>query len=414
MKLLGVDDSFITRSVNDGFSGGEKKRLEILQMHMFQPRFAILDETDSGLDIDALKVVAKGIEALRAPDVGILLITHYERILRYVHAGLRPRARRWPHRPHRRPRARGRARVEGLRLRTRRALRRAGAAGRGRTVADVRSADHLREEGRRMAVTVRSASTSLDVAADPRRLPDPVAEGARRQAGRVPRQRGDQPEAAAGHRRDVARLRGAQREHPPRRLRVQRADHRAVRGSAREDGALDQRRRARDHLRSQRDRGCEPRRLHLGPREHQGRRSDRQYGPRAPLELRALAAAREGGRRGDRGDRRRRRRPPAPRPVHRRAGEGAREARRDHAHLERPRHRDAGEGAHRGGEGRGCHGAHRRSAGRAAHQGGREGHRLRLPGVQRAQDARAARLRARSGRTPRSSSACGRSCSAAT
>src|SRR5206468_7322461 len=85
MKLLGVDDSFITRSVNDGFSGGEKKRLEILQMHMFQPRFAILDETDSGLDIDALKVVAEGIEAMRSPDVGMLLITHYERILRYVH-----------------------------------------------------------------------------------------------------------------------------------------------------------------------------------------------------------------------------------------------------------------------------------------------------------------------------------------
>ncbi len=84
MKLLEVDDSFITRSVNDGFSGGEKKRLEMLQMHMFLPKFAVLDETDSGLDIDALKVVSKGIEALRAPDVGILLITHYERMLRYV------------------------------------------------------------------------------------------------------------------------------------------------------------------------------------------------------------------------------------------------------------------------------------------------------------------------------------------
>src|SRR5213596_1333995 len=83
-KLLQVDDSFISRSVNDGFSGGEKKRLEILQMHMFQPRFAVLDETDSGLDIDALKV-AEGIEAMRSPDVGMLLITHYERILRYVH-----------------------------------------------------------------------------------------------------------------------------------------------------------------------------------------------------------------------------------------------------------------------------------------------------------------------------------------
>ena len=84
LKLLEIDESFITRSVNDGFSGGEKKRLEMLQMHMFHPLFAVLDETDSGLDIDALQTVAQGIEALRSPDVGILLITHYERILRYV------------------------------------------------------------------------------------------------------------------------------------------------------------------------------------------------------------------------------------------------------------------------------------------------------------------------------------------
>jgi len=85
MQLLQVPDDFLKRAVNDGFSGGEKKRLETLQMHMFQPSFAILDETDSGLDIGALQVVSRGIEALRGPDVGILLITHYERILRYVH-----------------------------------------------------------------------------------------------------------------------------------------------------------------------------------------------------------------------------------------------------------------------------------------------------------------------------------------
>ncbi len=84
MKLMEMPDSFMSRSVNDGFSGGEKKRLEMLQMHMFQPRLAVLDETDSGLDIDALKVVAEGIQSLRSPEVGILLITHYERILRYV------------------------------------------------------------------------------------------------------------------------------------------------------------------------------------------------------------------------------------------------------------------------------------------------------------------------------------------
>jgi Fe-S cluster assembly ATP-binding protein len=84
MKQLEVPDDFLKRAVNDGFSGGEKKRLETLQMHMFQPTFAILDETDSGLDIDALRTIAQGIESLRGPDIGILLITHYERILRYV------------------------------------------------------------------------------------------------------------------------------------------------------------------------------------------------------------------------------------------------------------------------------------------------------------------------------------------
>jgi Fe-S cluster assembly ATP-binding protein len=84
LKLLDIDESFIGRYVNDGFSGGEKKRLEMLQLHVLRPQLAILDETDSGLDIDALRTVAGSIEALRGPDVGILLITHYERILRYV------------------------------------------------------------------------------------------------------------------------------------------------------------------------------------------------------------------------------------------------------------------------------------------------------------------------------------------
>jgi Fe-S cluster assembly ATP-binding protein len=84
MKLLEIDDSFITRSVNDGFSGGEKKRLETLQMHMFGPSLALLDETDSGLDIDSLKAVAMGVEQLIGPDLGVLLITHYQRILNYV------------------------------------------------------------------------------------------------------------------------------------------------------------------------------------------------------------------------------------------------------------------------------------------------------------------------------------------
>jgi len=84
MELLGVDSSFATRYVNDGFSGGEKKRLEILQMFMLEPGFCILDETDSGLDIDALKTVSEGVNAMRAENRSMLLITHYQRMLNYV------------------------------------------------------------------------------------------------------------------------------------------------------------------------------------------------------------------------------------------------------------------------------------------------------------------------------------------
>jgi Fe-S cluster assembly ATP-binding protein len=84
MELLRVEREFTSRYLNDGFSGGEKKRAEILQLAMLQPDFAVLDETDSGLDIDALRVVADGVNALRGPDMGALIITHYTRILQYV------------------------------------------------------------------------------------------------------------------------------------------------------------------------------------------------------------------------------------------------------------------------------------------------------------------------------------------
>jgi Fe-S cluster assembly ATP-binding protein len=84
MDLLEMDRKFTARSVNEGFSGGEKKRNEILQMLMLEPKVCILDETDSGLDIDALKIVAKGVNAMRSPDRGMLLITHYQRLLDYI------------------------------------------------------------------------------------------------------------------------------------------------------------------------------------------------------------------------------------------------------------------------------------------------------------------------------------------
>jgi Fe-S cluster assembly ATP-binding protein len=84
MALLKMDDAFATRYLNEGFSGGEKKRAEILQMALLEPTMAILDETDSGLDIDALKVVSEGVNALAGPEMGILLITHYQRLLDHI------------------------------------------------------------------------------------------------------------------------------------------------------------------------------------------------------------------------------------------------------------------------------------------------------------------------------------------
>jgi len=84
MDLLKVGNEFINRSINDGFSGGEKKRAEILQMALLEPEIALMDETDSGLDIDALKIVSESVNALRGPNLGILLITHYQRMLNYI------------------------------------------------------------------------------------------------------------------------------------------------------------------------------------------------------------------------------------------------------------------------------------------------------------------------------------------
>ncbi len=83
-KAFGLDESLLTRSVNQGFSGGEKKRNEVFQMAVLEPTLAILDETDSGLDIDALKIVADGVNALRSPDRAIILVTHYQRLLNYI------------------------------------------------------------------------------------------------------------------------------------------------------------------------------------------------------------------------------------------------------------------------------------------------------------------------------------------
>jgi Fe-S cluster assembly ATP-binding protein len=84
LEVLHMDDSFLTRYINDGFSGGEKKRAEILQMAMLKPEIAILDETDSGLDIDSIKFVAEAVNRMRGPELGVLIITHYTRILEFI------------------------------------------------------------------------------------------------------------------------------------------------------------------------------------------------------------------------------------------------------------------------------------------------------------------------------------------
>ena len=84
IKLLETDERLLNRAVNEGFSGGEKKRNEIFQMAVLEPRLAVLDETDSGLDIDALKIVANGVNALRSPQRAVIVVTHYQRILNYI------------------------------------------------------------------------------------------------------------------------------------------------------------------------------------------------------------------------------------------------------------------------------------------------------------------------------------------
>lgn len=84
MKVMGISDNLLKRAVNEGFSGGEKKRNEIFQMQILEPKLAIMDETDSGLDIDALKIVASGVNALRSPERAFIVITHYQRILDYI------------------------------------------------------------------------------------------------------------------------------------------------------------------------------------------------------------------------------------------------------------------------------------------------------------------------------------------
>jgi Fe-S cluster assembly ATP-binding protein len=217
MERLSVDPSFAERSVNEGFSGGEKKRHEILQLELLKPKIAVLDETDSGLDIDALKVVSEGVNRVRATgETGVLLITHYTRILRYiapdfVHVFVDGRivegaVASWP--TGSRPRA-----TSGSSARRQRPARR-------------------HEPLRHHAAGRRGG---------PQGLPDPRAAGARRQAAGLPRQRRDVAKAAAGPRRARRLLHAAQRQRAPGHPRAGRGGHRPLRGRARQGGRIRQR-----------------------------------------------------------------------------------------------------------------------------------------------------------------------------
>ncbi len=124
MKLLEMNPDFLDRSVNEGFSGGEKKRNEILQMALLEPKLAILDETDSGLDIDALRIVAGGVNQLAHKDNAIVLVTHYQRLLNYIVPDYVHVMDGGPHHQDRRQGTRARTREPRLRLGRRRSARR--------------------------------------------------------------------------------------------------------------------------------------------------------------------------------------------------------------------------------------------------------------------------------------------------
>ena len=218
MDGLRIDPAFADRNVNEGFSGGEKKRHEILQMELLKPRIAILDETDSGLDVDALKVVSEGVNRVKSTsDVGVMLITHYTRILRYIR----------PDFVH--------VFVDG------RIVEEGGPE----------LADRLEDEGYDRFL---SAATALAPPADglttvaslnlgaavhgrgagphPGRLPDPRAHRSRRETVGVPRLRGHLAEAVRRPRRRAGVLRAAQLGRPSGRAPAVRGGHRALRAGA--------------------------------------------------------------------------------------------------------------------------------------------------------------------------------------
>ena len=284
--LLKMDESFATRYVNDGFSGGEKKRLEMLQMAMLEPEMAILDETDSGLDIDALRIVAEGVNAMLNPNIGILLITHYQRLLNYITPDV---VHVLAARPDREDAA---ARTSRCGSRTR-ATARSSARPASRPTCPTRRSRCRRSpvgsrphDDRPTDRDGRARPTTRDRTADPPAAPaatarplDPeaslradfpiLATRVQRPAAGLPRLGVDPPEAA---RRSSTRsttstasttptsIAGSTRSASERRRPTRRRAPRSRRSSTR--------RIPRDRLHAQRDRGDQPRRVLLGPQEH--------------------------------------------------------------------------------------------------------------------------------------------------
>ena len=260
MTDLDIDPDFAERNVNEGFSGGEKKRHEVLQLALLKPKIAILDETDSGLDVDALRVVSEGVNRFKA-------VRRRRRPADHAlhpdpqahHPGRRARVRRRPDRRVRRRRARRRARDQRVRRSTR-APRNRPRVRRGLMTAVARAGPAARRPRHRD---------------DPGRLPDPVAHRPRRPPAGLPRLGGDGAAAAAGARRRAGVPRAAQRGGAPRRAPARRGGHRRLRVGARADRGVRRGRPERGGVHEERHRGDQPRRLRVLATPRSARRSGR-------------------------------------------------------------------------------------------------------------------------------------------
>ena len=238
--MLRMDEGFASRYVNDGFSGGEKKRLEMLQMAVLEPEMAILDETDSGLDIDALRIVAEGVNAMLNPKLGVLLITHYQRLLNYITPDVRARPGPGPDRRERRQGPGAQARGRGLR--TRSCARPASDRRAGRGAARAAAPRPATRSKPVESAARRACDVDDDHLGPPVRALDPDVLRARLPILRAGDQRprlvyldsaSDKPEAQRESSMPVPTITRVRRQRPPRDLHDRREGDRGIRGGAR-------------------------------------------------------------------------------------------------------------------------------------------------------------------------------------